>query len=85
MARMEKEDRDIVTIVIKDISNYNARIKDLMSKLKSTVSGMNEHWKDRQYDEFLNYICELEASINKDLDVLDESKNDLQRRLNMYD
>lgn len=84
MARMEKEDRDIVTSVIKDIDSYNSKIIELMGKLKSTVSGMNEYWKDAQYNEFVTYIEELDGSIKQDLAILDESKQDLQRRLAMY-
>lgn len=85
MPRMEKEDRDIVTAVINDITDFSEVIIQAMEQLKSSVSEMNDIWDDAQYTQFFSYVDELERSVKRDIDELGEAKVDLANRLAQYD
>lgn len=85
MPRMEKEDRDIVTAVINDITDFSEVITQVMEQLKSSVSEMNDIWDDAQYTQFFSYVDELERSVKRDIDELGEAKADLANRLAQYD
>lgn len=85
MPRMEKEDRDIVTAVINDITDFSEVIIQAMEQLKSSVSEMNDIWDDAQYTQFFSYVDELERSVKRDIDELGEAKADLANRLAQYD
>ena len=85
MPRMEKEDRDIVTAVINDITDFSEVITQVMDQLKSSVSEMNDIWDDAQYTQFFSYVDELERSVKRDIDELGEAKVDLANRLAQYD
>lgn len=85
MPRMEKEDRDIVTAVINDITDFSEGITQVMEQLKSSVREMNDIWDDAQYTQFFSYVDELERSVKRDIDELGEAKTDLANRLAQYD
>lgn len=85
MPRMEKEDRDIVTAVINDITDFSEGITQVMEQLKSSVREMNDIWDDAQYTQFFSYVDELERSVKRDIDELGEAKVDLANRLAQYD
>lgn len=85
MPRMEKEDRDIVTAVINDITDFSEVILQVMSQLKTSVSGMHDIWDDTQYRQFSDYVEELERSVKQDIAELGEAKTDLADRLKHYD
>lgn len=85
MPRMEKEDRDIVTAVINDITDFSEGITQVMEQLKSSVREMNDVWDDAQYTQFFSYVDELERSVKRDIDELGEAKADLADRLAQYD
>ena len=85
MPRMEKEDRDIVTAGINDITDFSEAITQVMAQLKSSVREMNDVWNDAQYTRFYSYVDELEKSVKQDIDELGEAKTDLARRLAQYD
>lgn len=85
MPRMEKEDRDIVTAVINDITDFSEGITQVMEQLKSSVREMNDIWDDAQYTQFFSYVDELERSVKRDIDELGEAKADLANRLAQYD
>ena len=85
MPRMEKEDRETVTQVINDITDFSEAIVQVMEQLKSSVSEMNDVWNDDQFKQFESYVDELEKSVKQDIDELGEAKSDLASRLAHYD
>ena len=85
MAKMQKEDREVVQGVIQDITDFSDAITEVMGRLKAAVADMSDVWKDAQYSQFQDYIDELNNNVNSDLAELDEAREDLARRLALYD
>lgn len=85
MGKMEKECREAVESVIQDITDFSKEITDIMKQLKSSVSELNDVWKDAQYTQFEDYIDELKSNIQLNLNELETAREDLRKKLIMYD
>lgn len=85
MGKMEKECREAVESVIQDITDFSKEITDIMKQLKSSVSKLNDVWKDAQYTQFEDYIDELKSNIQLNLNELETAREDLRKKLWMYD
>lgn len=85
MAKMQKEDKEVVAGVIQDIADFSEAITGVMGDLKSAVSNMNDIWNDAQYTIFQNYIDELDANIARDLEELENARAQLAYKLSLYD
>jgi len=85
MAKMQKEDKEVVAGVIQDITDFSEAITGVMGDLKSTVSNMNDIWNDAQYTIFQNYIDELDTNVARDLEELENARAQLAYKLSLYD
>ena len=85
MAKMEKEHREIVEQVVRDIEDFTDAIDTVMTELKSKVKEMNDTWDDAQYRQFEAYVDELDANVKKDIEELGSAREKLEAKLKLYD
>lgn len=85
MAKMEKEDREIVEQVVRDIEDFTDAIDTVMTELKSKVKEMSDTWDDAQYRQFEAYVDELDANVKKDIEELGSAREKLEAKLKLYD
>ena len=81
---MEIEDKNVVQEVVNDIKSFKSKVEEVIGRMKSEVSGMNDIWRDDQYNQFSEYIEELSKCINRDLSELETANNNLQAKLALY-
>ena len=84
MDKRQIEKKSLLEQVAKDIGEFDKAIKEVLSDLKNAVANMNDVWDDAQYQQFSEYVEELSASINQDLDTLMEAGDDLKKRAERY-
>ena len=81
MPTEKKASREVVENLIKNMRQFDGYIQKELKILKQRTETLGESWKDNQYKAFSNFIGELTESLNKDLKVMEEVTDDLERRL----
>lgn len=87
MANVEsgKANRQIVSQVIKDLHDFDEAVTSELDTIKRKTEDLEEAWKDAQYKEFKGFIEDLTLKLKKDLAILQEAREDLERRLKIYE
>ena len=72
MAEKGRGTKQVIVKLAQDVDAFIDNVIVETEKMKMEAERLGQYWQDSQYDNFLNYVNELDAQINNDLMAMDE-------------
>ena len=69
--------------VIKDIDDYVMIVQAELNAIKKEAEALSDMWKDQKHQQFLQYVDNMKASMEKDLAVIVDTRQQLDNKVRM--
>ena len=85
MNGMKKANKEVVLNLINNLDKFNEFVTAELEKMVRSAEQLQTSWNDPQYFTFNDAVQELNSSLLKDLDVLNDAVIELKKKVTMYD
>ena len=65
---------------IKDIDDYVMIVKAELTAIRKEAAALSDMWKDKKHQQFLQYVDNMKASMEKDLAVIEDTRQQLDKK-----
>lgn len=79
-----KATKESVIKLIRDMNNFRTIVLEELRYMKQKAEGLGDSWNDIQYKQFLDFIADLEESLQKDLEVVEAAEEHLEYKLTLF-